>query len=88
MQEKLVRKEHDEIQRLIAKHEASLEMKSLELEAEIDQKHMSMEAEMETKRRDCDLREVDLHQREELIQEREQGEVLSGRASRLIDCQN
>ncbi|KAF9601499.1 hypothetical protein IFM89_020266 [Coptis chinensis] len=72
VQEKLASKEHDEIQRLIAKHEASLELKKLELEAEMEQKRISMEDETETKRRDCELREVDLDQREDLVREREQ----------------
>ncbi|OVA14566.1 hypothetical protein BVC80_1811g31 [Macleaya cordata] len=70
-QENLASKEYDKIRRLMAEHEAALEMRKSEFEAELEQKRRSLDNEMETKRRVCELREVDLVQREESIQEKE-----------------
>ncbi|PIA44265.1 hypothetical protein AQUCO_01700100v1 [Aquilegia coerulea] len=71
-QEKFASKEHDEIQKLVAKHETALEIRKVELEKEMEQKRMSMEDELETKRRASELKEVDLRQLEEMILEKEQ----------------
>ncbi|KAF8410272.1 hypothetical protein HHK36_002797 [Tetracentron sinense] len=79
LQEKLASKEYDEIQRLMADHEAVLKARKSEFDAELEFKRKLMEDEMEAKRRDCELREVDLNHREESVLEREHDlEVQSG----------
>ncbi|KAI3878936.1 hypothetical protein MKX03_037333 [Papaver bracteatum] len=70
-QENLAAKEYDEKQKLIVEHKAALEIKKSDFEAELERRRRSMESEMATKRRACELREVDLVQREESIQEKE-----------------
>ncbi|XP_004288287.1 PREDICTED: putative nuclear matrix constituent protein 1-like protein [Fragaria vesca subsp. vesca] len=70
-QEKLASKESDEIKKAVAIHEVDLKKKKSEFEAELEVKRKLIEAEIETKRRAWELREVDLNQREDLLQEKE-----------------
>ncbi|KAK8492984.1 hypothetical protein V6N13_123880 [Hibiscus sabdariffa] len=70
-QEKLANKESDEIRKVIASHETSLRTKKSEFEAELEIKRKIADDEIETKRRACELKEMDINQREDLICERE-----------------
>ncbi|KAI3990880.1 hypothetical protein MKX01_026064 [Papaver californicum] len=78
-QENLATKEYDEKQKLIVEHKAALEIKKSDFEAELEQTRRSME----TKRRACELREIDLVQREESIQEKEH--ELEGQLRALVE---
>eukprot|EP00257_Ricinus_communis_P022105 XP_015581746.1 protein CROWDED NUCLEI 4 [Ricinus communis] len=71
MQEKLASKESVEIQKVIANHETLLRTRKLEFEAELEMNRKLAEDEIEAKRRAWELREVDLSQREELLNEKE-----------------
>ncbi|KAI3972682.1 hypothetical protein MKX01_019340 [Papaver californicum] len=82
-QENLATKEYDEKQKLIVEQKAALEIKKSDFEAELEQRRRSVESEMETKRRACELREVDLVQREESIQEKER--ELEGQLRALVE---
>ncbi|KAK8978818.1 hypothetical protein V6N11_048090 [Hibiscus sabdariffa] len=70
-QEKLANKESDEIRKVIASHETSLRTKKSEFEAELEIKRKIADDEIEMKRRACELKEMDINQREDLICERE-----------------
>ncbi|XP_042484737.1 protein CROWDED NUCLEI 4-like [Macadamia integrifolia] len=80
LHEKLASKEYDEIQRLIAKNEIALAKRKSDFETELEVKRKQMEDEIETKRRGYELREVDLNQKEELIQEKEDDLEVHSRA--------
>ncbi|ONI02676.1 hypothetical protein PRUPE_6G214100 [Prunus persica] len=71
LQEKLVSKESDEIRKALASHEVELRKKKFEFDSELDVKRKLFEDEIEAKRRAWELREVDLNQRDDLLQERE-----------------
>ncbi|MCL7026575.1 hypothetical protein MKW94_030170 [Papaver nudicaule] len=82
-QENLATKEYDVKQKLTVEHKAALEIKKSDFEAELDQRCRLIESEMETKRRACELREVDLVQREESVQEKEH--ELEGQLRALLE---
>ncbi|KAF6155517.1 hypothetical protein GIB67_017872 [Kingdonia uniflora] len=69
--EKLVSREFDEIQSLKAELETTAQMRKAEVEAEMEQKCKIIDNELDAKRRSCELREVDIRQREESVLERE-----------------
>ncbi|KDP32126.1 hypothetical protein JCGZ_12587 [Jatropha curcas] len=71
LQEKLASKESLEIQKVIANHETVLKTRKSEFEAELEIKRKLVEDEIEAKRRAWELREVDLRQREDMLNERE-----------------
>ncbi|KAK1300308.1 putative nuclear matrix constituent protein 1-like protein [Acorus calamus] len=71
LKEKLASKEHDEIQKAVAKHEASLELGKLEFEAGLERKLKLMEDGMQSKRLALELQEADLCAREKAIKEKE-----------------
>ncbi|XP_043714451.1 protein CROWDED NUCLEI 4-like [Telopea speciosissima] len=83
LHEKLAIKEYDGIQRLTAKNEIALEKRKSDFEAELEVKRNQMEDEIESKRRAYELREVDLSQKEELIQEKEHD--LEGHSRALVE---
>ncbi|KAJ8765639.1 hypothetical protein K2173_014761 [Erythroxylum novogranatense] len=60
-----------EVQKVIANQEAVLRTRKSEFEAELEIKRKVVEDEIEAKRRAWELREVDLHQREDLLLEKE-----------------
>ncbi|GMJ03892.1 CROWDED NUCLEI 4, LITTLE NUCLEI4 [Hibiscus trionum] len=70
-QEKLANKESDEIRKAVASHETSLRTKKSEFEAELEIKRKMAEDEIKMKRRACELKEMDINQREDLVCERE-----------------
>ncbi|GMY11981.1 protein CROWDED NUCLEI 4 [Fagus crenata] len=80
LQEKLARKESDEIQKVIANHETTLRTTKSEFDAELEMKRKSVEEEIETKRRAWELKEMDLRQRENLILEKEHDLEFQSRA--------
>lgn len=61
----------DEVKKAVASHEVGLRKKRSEFDAELEAKRKLVEDEIEAKRRAWELREVDLNQREDLLQERE-----------------
>ncbi|KAJ8769349.1 hypothetical protein K2173_002553 [Erythroxylum novogranatense] len=78
LQGKLENKEFVEMQKVIANQEAVLRTKRLEFESELEMRRKLVEDEIEAKRRAWELREIDLHQREDLLLEKEHDlEVLS-----------
>ncbi|KAJ4832087.1 hypothetical protein Tsubulata_037646 [Turnera subulata] len=83
LQGKLASKESVEIQKVIANHEALLRTRKTEFEAELEMKYKLAEDEIEAKRRAWELREVDLSQRADLLQERENELEIQSRA--LVD---
>lgn len=70
LQEKISSKEYDEIQRLLAEHEAAVQLRKTEFEAELELKRKLMEDELKTKRKACELKEADLNHKEEEMQKR------------------
>ncbi|GFY86673.1 little nuclei4 [Actinidia rufa] len=93
-QEKLTSKESDDIQHVMADHDASLRARKSEFEAELEMKQQKMvEEEIVTKRRAWELREMDLRQREDLILEKEhdlevQSRALADREKELTERTN
>ncbi|GFZ18846.1 branched-chain amino acid aminotransferase 5 [Actinidia rufa] len=93
LQEKLASKESDDIQHVMADHDASLRARKSEFEAELEMKQKMVEEEIVTKRRAWELREMDLLQREDLILEKEhdlevQSRALAGREKELTERTN
>ncbi|KAK2656742.1 hypothetical protein Ddye_009794 [Dipteronia dyeriana] len=79
-QGKLASKESNEIQKVIANHESAYRLKKSEFEAELEMKRKVVEDEIETKRRAWELKEMDLSQREDALQEREHDLEVQSRA--------
>uniref|UniRef100_A0A7N0UQ51 Protein CROWDED NUCLEI 4-like n=1 Tax=Kalanchoe fedtschenkoi TaxID=63787 RepID=A0A7N0UQ51_KALFE len=71
LQEKLAIKDHEDTQKLKADHENALKKRMIEFDAELEKKLKSVENEIENKRRDWELREVELNQRQDSIAEKE-----------------
>ncbi|KAG8641107.1 protein CROWDED NUCLEI 4 isoform X3 [Manihot esculenta] len=71
LKEKLASKESEEIQKVIANHETILKTRKSEFEAEVEKNCKLVENQIEAKRRAWELREVDLRQREDMLNERE-----------------
>ncbi|XP_057491664.1 protein CROWDED NUCLEI 4-like [Actinidia eriantha] len=93
LQEKLASKESDDIQHVMADHDASLRARKSEFEAELEMKQKMVEEEIVTKRRAWELREMDLRQREDLILEKEhdlevQSRALADREKELTERTN
>lgn len=80
LQEKLLSKESDGIQQVMANHEAALKARKSELEVELETKQKQVEEHMVTKRRAWELREMDLSQREDVMSEKEQDLEVKSRA--------
>ncbi|KAL8117838.1 uncharacterized protein LOC141723420 isoform X2 [Apium graveolens] len=80
LQDKLEKKESERIQQLLANYEASLSNKKSDFEAELEMRRKLVHDDIENKRRDWELREVDLHHREELISEKEHELDMQSRA--------
>lgn len=80
LQEKLISKESDGIQQVMANHEAALKARKSELEAELETKQKLAEEQMLSKRRSWELREMDLSQREDVMLEKEQELEVKSRA--------
>ncbi|KAF2295644.1 hypothetical protein GH714_033398 [Hevea brasiliensis] len=71
LKEKLSSEKSLEIQKVIANHETVLKTRKSEFEAELEMNRKLVEDEIEAKRRAWELREVDLRQREDMLNERE-----------------
>ncbi|CAM8946883.1 unnamed protein product [Rhodiola kirilowii] len=71
LQERLANKEHEDAQKLKADHEMALKKRMIEFDAELEKKLKIVGNEIENKRREWELREVELNQRQEFIAERE-----------------
>ncbi|XP_030455729.2 protein CROWDED NUCLEI 4 [Syzygium oleosum] len=71
LQEKLASKESDDIQKVIANHEAVLRSRKAEFESEMEMKRKLVEDEIEAKQRACELREMDITHQEDQLRERE-----------------
>ncbi|XP_058185534.1 protein CROWDED NUCLEI 4-like [Rhododendron vialii] len=80
LQEKLLSKESDGIQQVMANHEAALKARKSELEVELETKQKHVEEQMVTKRRAWELREMDLSQQEDVMLEKEQDLEVKSRA--------
>ncbi|XP_077233956.1 branched-chain amino acid aminotransferase 5 / branched-chain amino acid transaminase 5 (BCAT5);little nuclei4 [Tasmannia lanceolata] len=86
LQEKLASKEHEEIQKLKAGHEAALETRKIEFEAELERERKLVEDEIEAKRQTCKVREDNLtHIEEQLKQKTHYFEL---QASSLVGKEN
>ncbi|KAL5988325.1 hypothetical protein ACLOJK_036088 [Asimina triloba] len=68
LQEKIGSKAHDEIQKLTAEQQATLEKRKLEVEADLEKKRKLLEDELEIRRQACELREGDLSDKENEIE--------------------
>ncbi|KAG6745658.1 hypothetical protein POTOM_050158 [Populus tomentosa] len=68
LQEKLASKESIEIEKVVANHENVLRTRNSEFEAELEMKRQLVEDEIEAKRWAWELREVDLKQREDVVE--------------------
>lgn len=71
LQGKLASKEFDGIQQAMANGEAALSSKKSTLEAELLTKSKSVDEEIEAKRRNWELREIDMKEKEDLLLEKE-----------------
>ncbi|KAJ6868225.1 hypothetical protein NC651_033319 [Populus alba x Populus x berolinensis] len=68
LQEKLASEESIEIEKVVANHENVLRTRNSEFEAELEMKRQLVEDEIEAKRWAWELREVDLKQREDVVE--------------------
>ncbi|XP_023543211.1 protein CROWDED NUCLEI 4-like [Cucurbita pepo subsp. pepo] len=71
LQEKIVTKESNEIQKVVANHESTLRTKISDFDAELQVKQKAVEDEIEGKKRAWELRELDLKQWGEQLLEKE-----------------
>ncbi|KAL6573080.1 hypothetical protein OROHE_002556 [Orobanche hederae] len=71
LQAKISTRESDNAQQVMSNHDSTLAMKKSVFEAEAEMKRKLLDAEINAKRRDCELRELDIRQREDVILEKE-----------------
>ncbi|XP_048334786.2 protein CROWDED NUCLEI 4 [Ziziphus jujuba] len=80
LRENLESKESNEIQKAVSNHEIEVRTRKYAFDAELEMMRKSVEDELEAKRRAWELREVDLRQKEDLLQEREHDLEVQSRA--------